>query len=207
MNDTVWASALQEGLRWNGMNPRSLERAGRIGGFCARHLFALGVAMLAACAAWTVTYFALLLWAVLTGGGLGGPLAYPAGLLFALVAMAAAGLVLLLPATALAEWVARRRGFPVLAQIPVSVGILALLCLAVVGLVSAGGFQPTLRGASIGFGTLFLALLLPLGLYWWTAQSIPLLASLLARTFPRSGFGSAVNGYGCEPPPQAWNET
>ena len=160
---------------------QAIQTAGRIGSFCARHFLALGVTVAAACAVWTVTYFALLLWAVLVGGGLGSPLAYPAGLLFFFVATTAASLVLLFPATALAEWFARRRGFPILVQIPVSVVALALICFVVVSIASAAGSQPTLRGVSVGFGVLFLALLVPLGLYWWMAQSGPLVLSLLGR--------------------------
>ena len=86
---------------------------------------AILTALLTACALWTITYFALLLWAVFTDSGIGGPLAYPAGLFFFFLASTAAGLVLLLPSTALAEWFARRRGFPILAQIPLSVAALA----------------------------------------------------------------------------------
>jgi hypothetical protein len=92
-----------------------------------------------------------------------------------------AGLVLFLPSTALAEWFARRQGFPILAQIPLSVAALAILCLVVVGIASAVRAQPTLYGVSVGFGVLFLALLVPLGVYWWAAQSGPLLLSLFRR--------------------------
>ncbi len=158
-----------------------IQAAGRIGSFCARHFLALAVTVAAACMVWTITYFALLLWAMLTGGGIGGPLAYPAGLLFFFVATTAASLLLLLPSTALAEWFTRRRGFPILVQIPISVAALAMLCLAVVGIASALGSQLTFRGLSVGSGILFLSLLVPLGLYWWAAQSIPLLLSLIQR--------------------------
>lgn len=141
-----------------------IQITGRIGFFCARHFLSVLLTVLAGCLLWTVTYFALLLWAAFTSGGLGGPLAYPAGLLFFLVAGTAASLVLLFPATAFAEWLARRLGFPVLVQIPFSVASLALLCLAAVGIHS-----------SVSFGALlFLSHLLPLGLYWWVAQSAPL---------------------------------
>ena len=116
------------------MNGRhTIQIAGRVGFFCARHFLALLLVVLAGCLLWTVTYFALLLWAAFAGGGLGGPLAYPAGLLFFLVAGAAASLALLFPATALAEWLAGWFGLPVLVQIPLSVAFLALLCLAAVG--------------------------------------------------------------------------
>ena len=160
---------------------QAIQTAGRIGSFCARHFLALAVTVAAACVVWTVTYFALLLWAVFTDSGIGGPLAYPAGLLFFFVATTAASLVLLLPSTALAEWFARRRGYPILAQIPVSVVVLSLLCLVTVSIASAVGSRPTLHGVSVGFGVLFLVLLVPLGLYWWAAQSGPLLLSLFGR--------------------------
>ena len=165
---------------------QTMQTAARIGGFCARHVLALGVTVAAACVVWTVTYFALLLWAVVTGGGLGGPLAYPSGLLFFFVATTAAGLVLLFPSTVLAEWLARRRGFPVLAQIPASVAVLALLCAIGGSLVAAWRSQPPLHGVTAGGGVLFLALLVPLGLYWWAAQSGPLLLSLFrwVRSLP-----------------------
>jgi hypothetical protein len=87
----------------------------------------------------------------------------------------------LFPSTALSEWFARRRGFSILTQIPVSVATLAVLCLVTVIIASAIGSQPKLQGISIGFGFLFLTLLVPLGLYWWAAQSFPFLHSLIQR--------------------------
>ncbi|HEV2803710.1 MAG TPA: hypothetical protein VGW57_02150 [Chthoniobacterales bacterium] len=108
-------------------------------------------------------------------------MAYPAGLLFFFVATTAVSAILLFPSTAFAEWFAQRRGFPILVQIPLSVVVLALHCFVAVSIASAFGSQPTLHGVSVGFGVLFLALLLPLGVYWWAAQSGPLLFSLFGR--------------------------
>ena len=150
-----------------------IRMASRVGFFCARHFLALLLTVLAGCLLWTATYFALLLWAAFTGSGLGGPLAYPAGVFFFLVAGAATGLVFLFPATVFAEWLTRRLRLPILIQIPLSVGFLALLYWA------AGGFH-----LSVVFGVLFLSLLLPLGLYWWVAQSAPLAGSLLRLLRP-----------------------
>lgn len=165
---------------------QTLQTAARIGSFCARHCLALTVTVAAACVVWTVTYFALLLWAVCTDSDIGGPLAYPAGLLFSFVASTAASLILLFPSTAFAEWFARRRGFPILVQIPVSVVALALLCIIAIGIIFTVGSQPSLHGVAFSFGILFLSLLVPLGLYWWAAQSIPLLLSLMRRLLHRS---------------------
>ena len=155
----------------------AIRTAARIGGFCARHLLATLVMVSALCVLWTVTYFALLIWAAVSGGGLGSPASYPLGLLLALVGGTLISLALFLPATALAEWIAKRRGLPILAQIPISIAILAALCLLVVGIAIAAGMQATFRSGAAGFAMLFLAHLLPLGLYWWIAQSGPLLVS------------------------------
>jgi hypothetical protein len=164
------------------MNGRqAIQTARRLGGFGVRHVLALFVTVAVLCMLWTVAYFALLLWAVFTNGGIGGPLAYPAGLMFFFVAGSVASLVLLFPSTACAEWFARRRSFPILAQLPISIVVLALLCLVLAGIGAAFGAQPSFRGVTVGFGVLFVAHLLPLGLYWWAAQSGPLLVSLFQR--------------------------
>lgn len=165
---------------------RRVQTASRVGGFFARHFLALGITVAVPCLLWTITYFVLLLWATVSGGGLGSPASYPLGLLFVLIGGTGVALSLLLPPTALAEWFARRRGLPILAEIPISVSVLAILCLAVVGIATAMGSQPSVRGASVGFGFLFLSLLLPLGLYWWSARSGSLLLSLL-RSFSVAG--------------------
>lgn len=166
------------------MNGRqAIRTAGCIGSFCARHLLALCVTVGALCVIWTATYLGLLLWAIFAGGGIGGPLAYLAGLLFFFLVGTVASLVLLFPSTALAEWFARRRSLSICAQVPMSVAVLALLCLVISGVMAAIGSQPSFRGISVSFGMLFVAHLLPLGIYWWTAQSGPLLLALLRHLF------------------------
>lgn len=159
----------------------AIRTAACIGGFCARHLLAILVMVIVLCILWTVTYFALLVWAAVSGGGLGSPASYPFGLLLALVGGPVASLTLFLPATALAEWIAKRRGLPILAQIPISIAILAALCLLVVGIALAAGIQASFRSGAVCFAVLLLAHLLPLGLYWWVAQSGPLLISLFKQ--------------------------
>jgi hypothetical protein len=161
---------------------QAIRASGRIGGFCVRHLLALLVTVALPCVLWTVVYFALLLWAVLTGGGVGGPLAYPVGLLFLFASATISSLVLLFPSTALAAWFSRRCALPVLAQIPISVTVLAVLCFTAVAVAGAAGRQPFCRDLSVSFGILFAVHLLPLGLYWWIAQSVPLLLSLVPRS-------------------------
>ena len=76
--------------------------------------------------------------------------------------------MLLFPAAASAEWLAGWLGLSIFVQIPLSMAFLAPLCFAAIGI------RP-----SLGFSVLFLTLLLPLGFYWWVAQSGPLVVSLL----------------------------
>jgi hypothetical protein len=160
---------------------QAIQKAGRTGAFVARHSFAVVVTVAAACVLWTVTYIALLLWAVFAGAGLGSPASYPIGLLFVLVAGTVVSVTIYFPCASLAEWIARRHGLPILAQIPISVAILVILCLAIAFSAAAVGREPSFRGVAAVFGVLIVAHLAPLGLYWWVSQSGPILLSLLQR--------------------------
>lgn len=161
------------------MNDMAKARATRVAAAMAslaiRHAVASLVTIAAACAIWTVAYVALLLWAIVSNSGLGGPLAYPGGLLFAAVTAAVACLLFFFPATACAELICRRRALPILMQIPVSVAVLAALCF-LVGVITRASTAAIPFGASVsGFTTwLFLLSLLPIGLYWWIVQAAPL---------------------------------
>ena len=144
----------------------------RTAGFCARHSVALLVTVGVECGLWTITYFALLLWAMCAGGGLGSPATYPLGLFSIIVAGTLDCAALLLPSTALAEWYQRRCGY----------GTLALLCVALTCLsFLACGWVFSARLATATSAVLFLLHLLPLGLYWWVVQCGPLLLSLLRK--------------------------
>ncbi len=156
----------------------AIQTALGVSGFFIRHLLALLVTVAVPCVLWTLVYLALLLWAIFMGGGIGGPLAYPAGILVIVVAATVSSLVMLLPSTVLAEWLAKRRGLPVIAQIPISVAVLAVLCFVSIVVAISVDAAPSFGAGAIGFGALFIGQLFPLGLYWWTAQSGPLLLSL-----------------------------
>jgi hypothetical protein len=164
-----------------------LRIAGSIGLFCLRHAVAMALTIAIPCLLWTVAYLGLLLYAMVTGGDLGGPLAYPVGLLFVLSTATAACLFLLFPSTALAEWIGRRSSLPILTQIPISIGILAILSLVLTLILDQRFLQalPFAPGQKLNPGittaVLFCAHLLPLGFYWWVAQSIPLLSALFSR--------------------------
>ena len=158
-------------------NQTLLWIVGRIAAFLFRHAVAVAGVVLAGLLLWTFVYFALLLWALIVGGGIGGPLAYPAGLLVVLGMSLSASLALLFPATAIAERLGKRLRWPVLAQIPLSVGVAGAICVSISLLSMPGEFAKGLQTAAI----LWAANLLPLGLYWWIAQSGPLILSGIDR--------------------------
>ena len=157
-----------------------------------RHGVASLATIVAACAIWTVVYAALLLWAILSNGGLGGPLAYPVGLLVVAVAAWAACALLFFPATVTAELICRRRALPILTQIPVCVAVLAAICVAA-GIVVRASTSAIPFGASVsGFVVwLFVLSLIPIGFYWWIAQAAPLVRSAISLF--RSSRGRSVD--------------
>ena len=79
------------------------------------------------------------------------------------------------------DWLQEQHGIVATeAQIPISVAVLAVFCFAISGVIVATGAHP-LGYFFTDFVLLFLAHLVPLGLYWWVAQSGPILISLLQR--------------------------
>lgn len=161
------------------MNAKSRGRATKLAASMAsvaiRHAVASFATIAAACAIWTVVYVALLLWAIVSNSGLGGPLAYPGGLLFVAVTAGVASLLLFFPATVSAELICRGGALPILTQIPVSVAMLAALCF-VAGVIIRASTAAIPFGASVsGFIVwLFMLSLLQIAFYWWIAQAAPL---------------------------------
>ena len=138
--------------------------------FAVKHAVATGVVVGGVVAFTAASYFALLAWAVLAGESLGGPLAFPFMVLFALIASLVSVGFILLPATAVAEWIAARKRLRVASQIPIAIA------LAVVFIVAAALVISVLREMSWGSaaaaaGWMFALLLVPLGVYWWSMQS------------------------------------
>jgi hypothetical protein len=173
----------------DGARSRGTNTAATLAGFVLRHGVASLATVVAACAIWTVTYLVLLLWAIAANGGLGGPLAYPGGLLVVALAAGLASLFLFFPATALAELACRRKALPILAQIPISVALLAALCVLAAFAIEAFRDPPATapvvaRLCAWAFGLS----LVPIGFYWWIAQAGPLLRAAL-RLLPSSHRG------------------
>ena len=144
----------------------------------ARHAFALLATAGFSCLLWTLVYFALLLWALITDEGVGSPLSYPLGLLFIAVSVGVGWLLVILPSTLLAGWLAGRCGWGRMSRLPLGVVWMALISLVIsVVLVADEGGSAVLAGA----GLLWASLLLPLVVYWGTVEFWPLLAAAWNR--------------------------
>lgn len=146
-----------------------MRAVGVIASVAARHAFAAGAVCVVGCVFWTLAYFGLLIWASVTGGGMGSPAAYPIGLLLLLAGTAAASLLFFLPATLGGEVLCRSRSWPTVVGIPVTFTlfcILAFLWSAAAHLLHA--FEE-LRFWSLAVG-IILTMAVPLGLYWWAAE-------------------------------------
>jgi hypothetical protein len=138
--------------------------------FAAKHAVAAAVVVGGITILTATSYFALLIWAALTGQPLGGPLAFPFLVLFALAASVVCVAVILLPTTALTEWMCLKRDLRVAIQIPLSVACLGAYVLVgalLMALLSEGSLAIATKNAAI----VFVMLLVPLGAYWWSMQS------------------------------------
>lgn len=172
------------------MNQRSENLLG-MAQFLARHGLALaaclGIASVLVALGLLLTlaaYVVLFLIAVVSGSGLGGILALPAILgagMVAWLACFAAVLILILPAVVMAEGVCQplRGSWRYLGQMVASTLLMGAGCTVVslaLGWLSGSPQAPIL---------LWLALLIPLGAYWWIAKAVELAGGLIATPFLR----------------------
>ena len=90
--------------------------------FVARHFLIVVCAVLAGSVLWTLAYLFMLVVAVIANQGLGGPLAFPAGLLFVLVTGVVLGWGIFAPASGIGAIFCGVFRLPRLAAIPVVFG-------------------------------------------------------------------------------------
>ena len=164
--------------------------------FAVKHAVAAGVVVAGVVAFSAASYFALLAWAVLVGEPLGGPLAFPFMVLFAVVASVVSVGAALLPVAALTEWICLRRQIRLPWQIPIVTAVMGtwLLMLALIA--------AAVRGAPVGStavptGIVFLVLLVPLGMYWWSMKSADWILGVTMRWWTsrrRSAPTSSISG-------------
>jgi hypothetical protein len=158
--------------------------------FAVKHAVATAVVVGGIVAFTAASYFALLAWAVLVGDPLGGPLAFPFMVLFALFASVVSVGLILLPATALAEWVAVKKQLRMAFQIPIATALAGVQLLFAALVISVLGGMPW-SSAAAAAGVIFALLLVPLGVYWWSMQSADWLLRAATRWW-RPGKASAA---------------
>lgn len=149
--------------------------------FFLRHALAIVCTVLGSAILWTLLYVGLLVWALVGNEPVGSPLSYPGVLAVIFVACLVTAPTVLLPVVAITEWIAERREMSLWMQIPLSLVGLALMCLVVIGLASRifEGMRP-MDFFEYSFH-LWLSLLIPLGVYWWSAHSLPLFGRIVSR--------------------------
>ena len=138
--------------------------------FVVKHAVAAGVVLMGSVALSAGSYFALLAWAVLSDQPLGGPLAFPFLILIAVgMSLAAIGAALF-PVTTLTEWICRGCNLRIVWQIPIAIAVMGswMVMLAAIASVSRAPIASTAPLA----GVVFLLLLAPLGIYWWSLQCV-----------------------------------
>ena len=136
--------------------------------FAVKHAVAAGIVLMGSIAVSAASYFALLTWAVLADQPLGGPLAFPFLLLLAAGASLAAIVVALFPVTALTEWKCRGRNLRIVWQIPIAIAVMGTWALLLAAIASVS--RASLASTATVAGVVFLLLLVPLGIYWWSLQ-------------------------------------
>ena len=148
--------------------------------YVLNHAIAAGVVTIAIAAFAAAVYFALLGLAMLFGEDLGGPLALPFMVLTAVIGIAASVWLVILPVTALTERICVKRGIRWLWQVPITTAAMGSWLLVLALAIAAIRDTPMDKAATVA-GIVFLALLLPLGLYWWTMQSVDWIVGATAR--------------------------
>lgn len=152
--------------------------------FLLKHSIAAATVVLGSLGLIALVYSALLLWAVLTNGGLGGPLALPGMVLFVFVAAAASVAMILFPVTAIAEALRRKGGLNRFLEIPIATTLLIAYVAAVltaIAFVRDWSVAGTIRG-----GIVFVVVqLVLLGAYWWALQATHAVASFASASWRR----------------------
>ena len=138
--------------------------------FLGRHLSFVVFAMVAGCILWTIVYLGLVFTAVITNQGVGGPLAFPAGIATVVIACISIGWGIFAPATAMGSMFCRALGLPRLAAIPVvfvaGFVLSYLLYWAFIERLTTHPMPPVWIVLK-NFG---IYLSLPLGVYWWLTE-------------------------------------
>lgn len=138
--------------------------------FALRHLLIVPVAIVAGCIVWTIIYVILLLAAIIFNQGLGGPLAYPAGIIGIVVPTIVIGWGIFAPASAVGAIFCGLLKLPRLAAIPVvtaaAFGLSFLLYWGYIEIVT----NDSMPSMAVVLKNFVMFLSIPLGIYWWITE-------------------------------------
>ena len=153
--------------------------------FVTRHLLIVSLAIIAGCILWTIAYFVLLIVAVILNKGLGGPIAYPAGIIAIIVAGISIGWGIFAPACAIGAVFWKIFGLPRIAAIPVVFGsALVLSSLLYWAFIEAITTSP-MPSMWVVLKNHTIVLSVPLGAYWWVTEGPGALFDGFRRWFRR----------------------
>jgi hypothetical protein len=145
--------------------------------FAARHFLFVAVATAIFCIGWTILYVALLIVAAVSGAGLGGPLAYPAGIVFILFCGALFGWGIFAPACGLARLLCHGFRLPRIAGIPLSLA----LALAISFLPMQVMVDPVFGANPLPWFIHLAVIALPLSVQWWFTEGPAAIAQILGK--------------------------
>jgi len=141
-----------------------------IGAFILRHLIAVPLIAAVLCIGWIVLYFILLLIAVISNSGIGGPLALPAGLIFIVLLAASLGWGVFTPACAVGATVCGLFRLPRLLAIPIVWVSTCAFGYAVYWIHIRFMTTHPMPPASVVLFYSALCLSIPVGVYWWITE-------------------------------------
>jgi hypothetical protein len=151
--------------------------------FAARH-FLIGVfAIIAGCILWTIVYVVLLLVAAIWNLGVGGPLAYPAGIVMVLCAVTFIVWGIFAPASMVGAVFCRICQLPRLAAIPVVFGSAFVLSQLAYQLFIGSWTTHSMPSAWVVLKNYTIFLSVPLGVYWWLTEGPGAIFEMFLRCF------------------------
>ena len=138
--------------------------------FAARHLLIVPFGIIAGCILWTIAYVLLLAVAVIWNQGIGGPLAYPAGILAIIGASIFIGWGIFAPASAIGAIFCAAFRLPRLAAIPVVFGSAFVLSFLLYQAYVVGLTTHSMPSIGVVLKNYAIFLSVPLGAYWWVTE-------------------------------------
>lgn len=137
--------------------------------FVARHSWIVPLAAILGCVLWTIAYVFLLIVAIVWNQGVGGPLAYPAGIIAVVGASMVLGWGVFAPASAIGAVCCRVFRLPNIAAIPV-VFVSAFVLSYFFYAAYAGLANDSIPSVGTVLKNFVIFLSVPLGVYWWLTE-------------------------------------